>query len=261
VTGEPVLLDMRRITVMRGERPVLHEIDLRIGVGEHVAILGPNGCGKSTLIKTIDRECYPLPRPESSLLLLGRDKWNVWELRALLGIVSNDLMVNCTRDFKAMEIVLSGYFSSVGIWPYHHVTPQMLDGAEYALARLDATHLRDRWMNELSSGEARRILIARALVHKPRALLLDEPSTSLDVFAQHELREVLRGLARFGIGIIMVTHHLADIIPEVGRVVLMREGRVVADGPKSMILTERALADLFRIPVTIAERDGCYHLW
>jgi iron complex transport system ATP-binding protein len=252
---------MSRVSVMRGTRVVLHELDLRIGVGEHVAILGPNGCGKSTLIKTIHRELYPLPRDGSSLKLLGRERWNVWDLRSSLGIVSNDLMQSCTRDFTGIEIVVSGFFSSVGVWPHHHVTPEMIERAEAVLTRLEARHLRDRYLTEMSSGEARRMLLGRALVHHPRALLLDEPTTSLDVFAQHEFREILRQLATEGIGILLITHHLADIFPEIERVVLLRDGRIVADGPKGEIVNETRLGDLFRIPVSITERDGYYHLW
>lgn len=252
---------MRRVSVMRGGRAVLHDLDLRVGVGEHVAILGPNGCGKSTLIKTIARECYPLLRPESSMRILGQDHWDVFELRSVLGIVSNDLMAACTRAVSGRDVVLSGFFSSVGIWPYQEVTRAMLDQAEKALERLEATHLADRLVNEMSSGEARRVLIGRALVHDPQALLLDEPSTSLDLFAQHELRRILRELARSGIGIILVTHHLADIIPEIERVVLMREGRLVADGPKAEMLTAANLRRLFGVPATLARRDGYYHLW
>ncbi len=261
MSGAPALLDMRRVSAMRGARTVLHQIDLRIGVGEHVAILGPNGCGKSTLIKTVTRECYPLPEPGSSMTILGKERWDVFELRAVLGIVSNDLMAACTRGITGRDVVLSGFFSSIGIWPHHQVTDAMREKADRILASLEATHLGERFVSEMSSGEARRVLIGRALVHDPKALLLDEPSSSLDVFAQHELRRILRELARSGIGLILVTHHLADIIPEVERVVLMREGRLVEDGPKAEVLTAANLGKLFGLPVTLARRDGYYHLW
>jgi len=246
---------------MRGENLALRDVSLTIRTGEHVAILGPNGCGKSTLIKTIARECYPLADPGSSLAIMGQSVWNVFDLRRMLGIVSNDLMAQCTREITGFDVVLSGFFSSIGIWPNHHVTGHMRVRAAEVLELLDAGHLSGKPVDEMSSGEARRMLVGRALVHKPKALLLDEPSTSLDLFAQHELRETVRGLAASGIGILLVTHHLSDIIPEIDRVILMREGRVVADGAKHEILTASALRDLFGVEVELAQRGGYYHLW
>jgi|CZKS01.1.fsa_nt_gi iron complex transport system ATP-binding protein len=255
------LLDFHNITVMRGDKTVLHDITLRIQAGEHAAILGPNGCGKSTLIKTITRECYPLARAESSLTILGQQSWNVFELRTLLGIVSNDLMSTCTRDITGIEVVLSGFFSSIGIQPYHHVTSPLLKKAHEVLDLLEVPHLADRFMTEMSSGEGRRILIARAMVHNPLALLLDEPSNSLDVNATLELRSLLRKLAQAGTGILIVTHHLPDIIPEIGRVILLKNGRVFADGEKMDLLTTERIGELFGVPVEIGRRDGYYHLW
>ena len=257
----PALLDFRHISVMRGQKTVLDDVTIRVRAGEHVAILGPNGSGKSTLIKVITRECYPLAREGSSLTILGRDSWNVFELRPLLGIVSNDLMSTCTRDITGLEAVLSGFFSSIGLQPYHHVTSAMRKKAEEVLDLLEAPHLADRFMDEISSGEARRILIGRALVHDPLALLLDEPSNSLDLHATLELREVLRKLAQSGTGILLVTHHLPDIIPEIDRVILLQNGRIFADGNKQQLLTAERLTQLFGLPVELARRDGYFHLW
>jgi iron complex transport system ATP-binding protein len=255
------VIEFKRISVMRGTTVALDDVSLRIGVGEHVAILGPNGCGKSTLIKTITRECYPLIREGSSLRILDEERWNIFELRALLGIVSSDLMMTCTRDVSGRDIVLSGFFSSIGVWPHQEVTSDMHQRAERAMARLEVSHLADRFTDEMSSGEARRFLIARALVHDPHALLLDEPSVALDLSAQHELRLILRKLAQSGIGIVMVTHHLSDLIPEIQRVLLMDRGRIIADGSTCEILTESRLSALFGRPLQLSERDGYYNLW
>jgi len=257
----PALLDFRHVNVMLGQKLILNDLSLQIGAGEHVAILGPNGCGKSTLIKTINRELYPLDRPGSSLSLFGRQVWNVFELRPLLGIVSNDLMRICTREITGLEVVLSGFFSSIGLQPYHEVTPAMREKANQVLELLEVPHLADREMTELSSGEGHRLLIGRALVHDPLALLLDEPCNSLDFRAALELRAVLRKLAQAGTGILMVTHHLPDIIPEIDRVILLRSGQVFADGSKTELLTTARLSELFGLPVELSERDGFYHLW
>ena len=260
-TKGPALLAFHHVSVVLGGKRVLQDITLTIGAGEHVAILGPNGCGKTTLIKTITRECYPLAEPESSLTILGRDTWDVFELRPLLGIVSSELMRSCTREITGREVVLSGFFSSIGVQPYHEVTAAMVEKTNQVLELLEAGHLADREMTGMSSGEAHRLLIGRALVHDPLALLLDEPSNSLDFRAALELRDTLRKLAQAGTGILMVTHHLLDILPEIGRVILLCQGRVFADGAKSEVLTSKRLTELFGLPVKLARRDGYYQLW
>jgi len=257
----PPLLDFRNLRVMRGQKIALDDFSLRIGGDEHVAILGPNGCGKSTLIKTITRECYPVDRPQSSVSILGQESWNVFELRSQLGIVSNDLMLSCTGDASGRDVVLSGFFSSTAIFPHHTVDPRHRELGDAALAQLNIAHLAERAVCEMSSGEARRVLIARALVHRPGALLFDEPCNSLDLSAQQSLRNTMRALANAGTAIILVTHELADIVPEIQRVVLMNCGRVVADGPKEAILQVERLAALFGAKVEMARRDGHYHLW
>jgi iron complex transport system ATP-binding protein len=259
--SKPPLLEVRNLRVMRGQKIVLDEFSLRIGADEHVAILGPNGCGKSTLIKTITRECYPVARSESSMSILGKQTWDVFQLRASLGIVSNDLMLSCTGDANGRDVVLSGFFSSTAIYPNHTVGPQQMAQAEAALEQLAISHLAHRPVCEMSSGEARRVLIARALVHKPQALLFDEPCNSLDLSAQQNLRDTMSALAKSGTAIILVTHELADIVPEIQRVVLMSRGRVVADGPKEQMLQVERLGALFGVNVQMARRDGHYHLW
>ena len=246
---------------MRGSRTVLDDFNLSIRGGEHVAILGPNGCGKSTLIKTITRELYPVARPGSTIKILGEETWNVFELRSLLGIVSNDLMTWCTGEALGRDVVLSGFFSSNDVYPNHLVTAEHIEKTGAALAQLDIAHLAERPVVEMSSGEARRVLIARALVHRPRALLFDEPSNSLDLFARHALRETMSSLAKSGIGIVLVTHDLSDVIPEIKRVVLMSRGRIVADGGKEEILQSNRLSVVFGLEVEVERRDGYYHLW
>ena len=258
---KPPLLDFQNLRVMRGQKIALDDFSLRIGADEHVAILGPNGCGKSTLIKTIARECYPVARPDSSISILGEESWDVFALRARLGIVSNDLMLSCTGDASGRDVVLSGFFSSTGIFSNHTVDAKQRELADSALAALEIEHLAERPVCEMSSGEARRVIIARALVHKPGALLFDEPCNSLDLSAQQSLRQTMRTLATSGTAIILVTHELADIVPEIHRVVLMNRGRVVADGPKEEILQVERLAALFGVSVEMARRDGHYHLW
>jgi len=221
----------------------LRGISFSIDAGEHVAILGPNGSGKSTLIKAVTRECYP--RQPGRIRIWGRETWGLFDLRALLGIVTNDLVETCTKPYSALETVLSGFFGSIGIWPNHQVTAEMERKARETLRFFDVEHLADHPLTELSSGEVRRVVFARALVHEPKALLLDEPSNSLDIRAQHEVREATRKLAQAGVSILLVTHHLPDIIPEIQRVIALKNGAIFLDGAKGDVLNDHNMTQLF----------------
>jgi iron complex transport system ATP-binding protein len=263
----PPLLDFRNVTVFRdnsestaSRSPALDGLTLRIESGEHVCILGPNGCGKSTLIKTITRECYPVAAANSWLEILGRARWDIFELRNLLGIVSPDLLSSCTTDATGRAVVISGFFSSTRIFPHHHPALDHLKRAEAALSRIGIAHLADRPVAQMSSGEAKRTLIARALVHEPQSLLLDEPSNALDIAAQIELRDTMRHLAQAGLGLLLVTHHVSEIIPEIDRIILLKNGRIVADGPKHSILTAARLSELFGVGLQLTTRNGYFHI-
>jgi iron complex transport system ATP-binding protein len=260
MTMQAEFLKMRNVDVARGEKVVLHDVNLTIATGEHIAILGPNGCGKSTLIKAMTCECYPIVAPGMELKVYGRDRWDVQELRKHLGVVATDLPGERTAVTRGLDAVVSGFFSSSTLWPNLEVTDAMRTGALEALRLLGAEHLRDRWVGEMSAGEKRRVMIARALVHRPGMLLLDEPSNALDLAAQRELREILRNVAG-GTGLLMVTHHLADILPEIDRVVMMRNGRIVADGPKRELLRAAKLEELFGVELELTERNGYWHSW
>jgi len=262
----PQFLSMRNVDVARGEKVVLQDVNLTIATGEHIAILGPNGCGKSTLIKAMTCECYPIVRPGMEMKVYGRDRCDVQELRKHLGVVASDLPGERTAVTRGLDAVVSGFFSSSTLWPNLVVTESMRDRALDALALLGAEHLRDRWVGEMSAGEKRRVMIARALVHQPETLLLDEPSNALDLAAQRELREILRAVAigsasRRPTGLVMVTHHLADILPEMDRVVMMRAGRIVGDGTKQELLHTARLRELFGVDLELTERHGYWHSW
>jgi iron complex transport system ATP-binding protein len=255
----PPLLELENVTVVRGDRPALTNLTLRIGAGERVCILGPNGSGKSTFVKLLTRECYPFAGEGTRMAILGEERWNVADLRTMLGIVSPDLIAACTSSATALEVVLSGFFSSTRVFPHHDVLPEHVAAARDAMARLGIAHLESRSTGAMSSGEVKRTLIARALVHAPRALLFDEPGTALDFAARGELRRAMRELASTPLGLVLVTHDVSEIIPEIDRVILLREGRVFADGPRVAVLTEAALSELFGVAVKLVSHEDRLH--
>ena len=268
-----IFLDMRKVNVALGDRLVLHDINLTIRTGEHVAILGPNGCGKSTLIRTMTCDIYPIVIPGMEVSIFGRPRWDLTQLRKHFGIVSDNLpgmnftsrtpdTAGCTTTRTVgLDAVIAGFFAASTLWPNLVVTGEMRERAVEALARIHARHLAAQPVGEMSAGEKRRILIARALVHRPSQILLDEPSNALDLAAQRNLRESLRSLIHQGTGLILVTHHLGDIPPEMKRVILMSQGRILADGPREELLTESVLTNLFGDQVRIGHDEGWLHSW
>ncbi len=263
--GAAPLLQMHHASVVRNGRRILDDLTLEIREGGHTAILGPNGAGKSSFIRLITREDYPLAHDNGAppLTIFGQDLWNVFELRSHLGIVSTDLQaafLNRTLPgrTRGLDAVLSGFFASYGVFPHHHVTGAMRVQARRALALLEAEPLADAFIETMSTGEVRRILIARALITEPRALILDEPTTGLDLVARSRFLGTLQNLARHGKTIILVTHRVEEIFPEIDRVILLQHGRILLDGPKRQVLTSRHLSTLFGAPVQVRQSHGYY---
>ena len=262
---EPVL-ELRNATVVKGDRRVLDNLSLTIHTGEHTAIVGPNGAGKSVLVNLLTHDDRPVRHDDGSpsVLVFGDSNWNVFELRSQLGLISSDLhhrfvLGNNEGRVVAEAAVLSGFLATQGILRYGAVTVEMRRKAAEALTRMGVAHLARRRLDEMSTGEARRVLLARALVTSPRALVLDEPTTGLDLVARHDFTERVRQVARAGTTLILITHHIEEIVPEIQRVVLISQGRIAASGSKHDVLTSAKLSDLFGASIALEEDDGYYY--
>ncbi len=255
------IVELEHVSVARGSSVVLHDVSLRIEAGEHLAILGPNGCGKSTLLKTITCECYPLARAETRVRILGRERWDLTELKRRMGVVSAELPGKPMLSTTGFDAIVTGFFSSSTLWPNLTVTAAMRARAEEVLELVGGSAFREKLVGEMSAGQQRRVMIGRALAGGGEMLLLDEPSNALDLGAQHDLRVMLRELAQRGVAIVLITHHIGDILPEMERIVMMREGRIVADGAKEELLTAERLSGLFGREIEVSERGGWWSAW
>jgi len=258
------MIQLEHVNVARGENIVLHDLSLSVNHGEHLAILGPNGCGKSTLLKTMTCEIYPLVKPDMRVRILNRERWDLTQLKRTMGVVQAELPGRQTLHTTGFDAILTGFFSSSTLWPNLEVTPAMRERTEEILHLVHAEDLHHKLVGQMSAGQQRRIMIGRAIAGTTggvQMLLLDEPSNALDLAAQRDLRSMLRKLAQSGTAILLITHHIADILPEMDRIVMMNEGRIVADGPKTELLTPTHLSNLFGGEIHVEQRDGWYNAW
>jgi iron complex transport system ATP-binding protein len=257
-TSEPAIV-VSHATVFLGEQEILHDLTLTLNHREHTAILGPNGSGKSTLIKLITGDVYPLYREPASVRLFGEDRWDLFELRNRLGIVTNALQEKYLGYVTGRDAILSGFFGGVGLHPHEEISPAMQKKVDEICAFLEISALAGKRLEHMSSGEVRRFLIGRALVHDPQMLILDEPYTSLDLKSRHVFAGVVEKIGERGHAIVLVTHMLEEIPANTHRVILMKQGKILAEGEKEKMLTAAMISDLYDLPVQVVEHDGLYH--
>ncbi|NLL95443.1 MAG: ATP-binding cassette domain-containing protein [Thermoplasmatales archaeon] len=255
-------LRMRGVSVVRGGIRILDGIDLDVAKGEGLAIIGPNGSGKTTLVNLFRGEILPYMDEERppEMAIFGRDRWNLFDVRSLMGVVSMDLQDSIPGTTPLSEVILSGFFGSLGVYRIHTVTDDMLEGVAQAAGTMGLTELLDAPFGRLSLGEKRRGLIARALAPGPTTLVLDEPMTGLDVVMRARFREMFGIMMANGMGIVLITHDLADIPPGMERIVLLKEGKVFIDGPKEKLLTSEILSDVYGEPIAVRESGGVYSM-
>lgn len=254
------IVDIKHLAVYRGDNKVLTDLSLEIPPTCHTAILGPNGAGKSTLLKVLSGELHPVHREGSYVRLFGQERWNVWALRARLGIVSHDLQHQYLDYVRGTDIVLSGRYASIGVYKHQQFSEQDRTRATQIIEELGVMHLKDRTFSEMSTGEQRRFLLGRALIHQPSALIFDEPTSGLDVKACLQYLDIVRNLIHQGKTIVLVTHHIQEIPPEISRVVLLKQGSIIADGKKPDILTAAHLSVLFETPLQVVQANGFYQV-
>ena len=252
------IIELKNISVFQQRNKVFDNFSLSLEKGENTVILGPNGSGKTTLLKLLNRELYIVANEISSIKIFGKDRWNVEELRTHLGVVSHHLQTNFSSNALGLYVVLSGFYASDGIWQHQKFDDEHLELANQVMNLLDIENLRSRQYATMSTGEQRKFLLARALVHNPEVLLLDEPTSGLDLRACFQYLEIIQDLMNMGKNVILVTHHIHEVPPEITRVILLKEGKVVDDGDKTKVLTSKSLSKLFDRPIKIIQKNGFY---
>lgn len=254
------IIDFENLNVGYDEKIVLKDITLKIKQGEHWAILGANGSGKSTLMKVIQSEIHPRREKPFKKEILGKATYSIFELRKELGIITNDLQNFFAKEagyLNGFEVVLSGHYSSVGIFTHQDFTNEQIIKAKEVLEFLDIVDLKDKKVSAMSTGQLRKCIVGRALIHEPKAFILDEPTVGLDIKAQINFIKMLKKLS-VNSSIILVTHHLEEIFEEIENVALIQNNTIFKSGKKEEILTSENLSQTFDIELTIKEKNNRY---
>ncbi|MBZ4683400.1 MAG: iron complex transport system ATP-binding protein [Fusobacteriaceae bacterium] len=241
---------------------VLKNINLNIKENENWAILGANGSGKSTLIKLFSNDLYPNTKFPYKKLIFNKDRWNIFELKKYLGIITNDLhyiLSTSAKNSTAFEVILSGFYSSINIYSHQNFTQEQHNKVIEILKYLDILHIKDKKVCEMSTGELRRCLIGRALIHNPKAFVLDEPTVGLDIKAQYQFIELMRKLSKKS-SIILITHHIEEIFPEITHIALIHNNTIYKQGKKEDILTSENLSKIFNINIEISQENNRYFI-
>lgn len=258
--GSAPILDIQHATVYRGDTCVFSDLSFRLREGEHAAVLGPNGSGKSTLLKLLSGEVHAMPRDETRMALFGDERWNVWEVRKQIGIISHDLQRDYLICAEGLNVILSGFYASNDTYEYQRFSKTQLTRAYELMQELGIESLAGRRFGHLSTGEQRRFLLGRALVHNPPVLVFDEPTSGLDPKACFQYLDLLRAQIIKGKTVLLVTHHLHEIPPEIDRVIFLKEGKILADGQKFSLLTNDQVSNLFESKMTLLQAMGWYQV-
>lgn len=256
------IINFKNIYVSYDLNPVLKNINLKIDEKEHWAILGSNGSGKSTLIKLISNDLYPNTKYKFTKEIFGKDRWSIFDLKKELGIITNDLHNYFEKHgnfLTALEVVLSGYYSSIGVFKHQDFTQIQHQKALEVLEFLEISHIKNKRVHAMSTGQLRRCIIGRALVHQPKAFILDEPTVGLDLKAQSNFIKLLQKLSK-NASIIIVTHHIEEIFPEISHIALIHEQTIYKQGLKEELLNSKNLSKIFDIDLQIAEKNRRYYV-
>lgn len=254
------IIDFESIYAGYDISPVLNNINLKINSNQHWVILGANGSGKSTLIKLMSNDLYPNTKRPFKKEIFGKEIWDIFELKKNLGIITNDLHIYFKTNGKSLsthDVIVSGFFSSAK--KHQNITKQQLQKVAEVLEFLEISKIKEKKVHQMSTGELRRCIIGRALIHNPKAFILDEPTVGLDIKAQKNFIKIIQKLSKKA-SIILVTHHVEEIFPEITHAALVHNQTIFKQGKKENILNSANLSEIFGIKIKLQKENDRYFI-
>lgn len=254
-----IIVEIFNTSVIKNDFKLLDSISLIIKKGEHSAIIGPNGSGKTSLLKLITKDYYPVFNGKNSYVrIFEKNNLDIFQLRKKIGIISDNLQNAYNFRCIGRNVILSGFFGSVGIYEYQEITEKMIQKTDEILDFLEIGHLSQKKLDEMSSGEVNRFFVGRALVNDPEVLILDEPTTNLDIKSTDIFLSYIQKITKKEKSIIMATHNLHDIIPEIESVIMMKNGKIFKNGRKEELLTSENMSGLFDCRINVINNNQNY---
>ena len=237
---------------------VLKDLNLKISYSENVILIGPNGSGKSSLIEVINRNIYPVIGDESKLKIFNKELINLWELRKRISTVNNDIKNRINPNLQVFDLILSGLYGRYCF--IKNKSERDSYKVEKIIKKMNISNLSKKYFSHLSDGEKQISLIARALIKKPDILILDEPIANLDYKSKFLVVDKINELSKLNTKIFCVTHDISTITKIYDRVIMLKDGKIIADGHQKTVLNSENLNNLYGIDVELTKNDGLWNI-
>ena len=237
---------------------VLKDLNLKISYSENVILIGPNGSGKSSLIEVINRNIYPVITNESKLKIFDKELINLWELRKRISTVNNDIKNRINPNLQVFDLILSGLYGRYCF--IKNKSERDSYKVEKIIKKMNISNLSKKYFSHLSDGEKQISLIVRALIKKPDILILDEPIANLDYKSKFLVVDKINELSKLNTKIFCVTHDISTITKIYDRVIMLKDGKIIADGHQKTVLNSKNLNNLYGIDVELTKNDGLWNI-
>ena len=250
----------KNLTVCIDEKEILSDISINLNYGENTLILGPNGCGKSTFLKLLNRSIYPIVSNSSTLKLFNKEDINISDLRKKIGFLLKEMEERVNTGVKLYDVITSGFSGTFNSRYSNLLSEKEKIKIKSLIKDWGLNNIIHNEFKSLSDGQKRRALLARALVYEPRILVLDEPFCNLDIKSLFILNQNLNKLIDQSVNILYVTHNLESILPKTNRVILIKEGKIYKDGRPNELINSKTLSDLYNFSINVIEQKGYWRM-
>ena len=252
-------LEAKNISCLKNKYEVVRDLNLKLKYSENVILIGPNGSGKSSLVDLINRNIYPVIKKDTVLKIFDEELINIWELRKKISTVNNDVKIRLNPKLKVFDLIVSGLHGKY--CKIYDITDEDVSLVKNLINKLFITNLSHKLFSHLSEGEKQIVLIARAIIKKPKILILDEPTANLDLKSKFQVIDKINELNKLNTKIICITHDISMITKIYNRIIMLKDRMIIADGTQKETINRENLSNLFDINIDVIKHKGNWHIY